>query len=138
MGWLFVALSVLGFLWALIHLRTTLSYLGVIPPTRGVSLALASGAAVDTIRTIAWSIVLLVVEWPVLVTWVVLVWAIAQLLGIVLWRLLILQDFDEDPQQSAAGRRMIRQELDKQVLGRLVFVFILAVAFVACVYKLGI
>lgn len=127
MGWLFVALSVLGFLWSLTHLRTTLSYLGVIPPTRGVSLFLAVGAAVDTIQTIAWSIVLLLVQWPVLVTWVVLVWAIAQLLRTVPW--LITALFEEEPG---------RAERFRTSLGGLVFVFIGAVAFVVCVYKLGI
>jgi hypothetical protein len=157
MGWLFVALSVLGFLWALVHLRMTLIYLGVIPIPPGahwggvsVSLVLASYRAVATIRTIAWSIVLLVVKWPVLVTWVVLVWAIALLLAFIL--LLILRDFDKDPQEDprfAAELRRIRIEDPRlaaelirtrrpAVVWRLFGAFMGAVAFVVCVYKLGI
>ena len=135
MGWLFVALSVLGFLWALTHhLRLTLINLGVIPPTRsnepfgGVSLNWAIDSGVDTVRMIAWSIVLLVVAWPMLVTWVVLVWAIAQLLRTVPW--LIRTLFEKNP--------AVRAELARTSLGGLVLAFIGAVVFVVCVYKLGI
>ena len=141
MGWLFVALSVLGFLWALMHhLRLTLINLGVIPPNRpgelyaGVSLEWAIGSAVATIRTIAWSIVLLVVEWPALVTWVVLVLAIALLLHSVLLFIFLAFDKSPDPQMQA----VLGPERRKEVYGRLFGAFIGAVAFVVCVYKLGI
>ena len=135
MGWIFVAVSVLGFLWALlIHLRMTLIYLGVIPTPPGalcggVSLVLASRAAVATIRTIAWSIVLLVVEWPVLVTWIALVLTAALFLESILLFTFSFE-WSDNP--------ILKRESRKEVYGRFVFVFIGAVVFVVCVYKLGI
>jgi hypothetical protein len=133
MGWIFGVLSILGFLWALGHLRATLIFLGVIatPPGAvwgGYSLALAGEAAVDMIRTIAWSIVLLVVPWPVLVTWVLLVWAIALLLKCVLSLIVALRE-------ETHYTRTVRLKL---TLWKLVYNVMCAIAFVVCVYKLGI